>query len=459
MTSTTRSRTQTARSSISIRRSTRYVLVPVAKAYRTVLPAPMRMTVHDFLQNLNAPVIFANDVLQADPNSPAATLARAALQYDGRARRPVRCRDADGAALSHQRFRHHAGDLGRRRGPLYHRAAARPVEPARSRRQGRATALPIPATIVAGNAHMLWATSRAAGRRRASTGASRNIETLADIESTSLDYYATIRSLYRQRRQVEIRHERLVLPNAAPQRSDTKPEPAMSYTVSPPSQPAGASCKMIGRFRCGHRSLCGPSPDPRRRARRRRRTRVPLSARSGSRRSRCWGRAYRRRQRLNRFRELFHNDFDVPGIGQFVLGRYWRTATPQEQQEFLQLFQEYIVRAYSARLAEYGGEPFRVTGTRPSGDETIVSSEIVRGNGAPVGVDWYLIERRRALQNHRCLCRRHQHEGDAARRIRLGDPAQWRSGRCADRTVAPEALERLIRLSSRAGGAVGSTRR
>ncbi|HEX3954487.1 MAG TPA: ABC transporter substrate-binding protein [Stellaceae bacterium] len=98
-------------------------------------------------------------------------------------------------------------------------------------------------------------------------------------------------------------------------------------------------------------------------------------------------------QRLMRFREIFRNDFDVPGIGQFVLGRYWRIATPQEQQEFLQLFQEYIVRAYSARLGEYGGEPFRVTGVRPNGSESIVSSEIVRPSAAPIVVDWYLINR------------------------------------------------------------------
>ena len=98
-------------------------------------------------------------------------------------------------------------------------------------------------------------------------------------------------------------------------------------------------------------------------------------------------------QRLARFRELFRNDFDVPGIGQFVLGRYWRTATPQEQQDFLALFQEYIVRAYSARLAEYGGEPFRVTGSRPNGAETVVSSEIIRTNGSRIAVDWYLIDR------------------------------------------------------------------
>src|SRR5271155_137259 len=97
-------------------------------------------------------------------------------------------------------------------------------------------------------------------------------------------------------------------------------------------------------------------------------------------------------QRLARFRELFHNDFDIPGIGQFVLGRYWRTATPQQQQDFLALFQEYLVRAYSARLSEYAGEPFRVTGSRPGdADQTIVSSEIVRPSGSRIAVDWYLI--------------------------------------------------------------------
>ncbi len=94
--------------------------------------------------------------------------------------------------------------------------------------------------------------------------------------------------------------------------------------------------------------------------------------------------------RVARFRELFHNDFDVPGIGRFVLGRYWRIATPQEQQQFLDLFQEYIVRAYSARLGEYGGEPFRVTGARPNGDETVVASQILRPGGSPTEVDWYL---------------------------------------------------------------------
>src|SRR5213082_2094818 len=98
-------------------------------------------------------------------------------------------------------------------------------------------------------------------------------------------------------------------------------------------------------------------------------------------------------QRVARFRQLFQNDFDVPGIGQFVLGRYWRTASPQEQQEFLQLFQEYVVQAYSARLGEYGGAPFRVTGSRPAGDEVVVTSEIARPGAPPIQIDWFLINR------------------------------------------------------------------
>jgi phospholipid transport system substrate-binding protein len=96
-------------------------------------------------------------------------------------------------------------------------------------------------------------------------------------------------------------------------------------------------------------------------------------------------------QRVARFRELFRNDFDLTGIGQFVLGRYWRTATPQEQQDFLGLFHEYLVRAYSARLGQYSGEQFQVLNARQYGAETIVSSQILRHGGAPVQVDWYLI--------------------------------------------------------------------
>jgi phospholipid transport system substrate-binding protein len=96
-------------------------------------------------------------------------------------------------------------------------------------------------------------------------------------------------------------------------------------------------------------------------------------------------------QRDARFRALFDQDFDVPAIARFVLGRYWRIATPAQQQEFVRLFADYTALAYSNRLAAYSGETLRVTGSQPEPDGPIVTSEIIRPNGAPpTKVDWRL---------------------------------------------------------------------
>src|SRR5258708_17122954 len=95
-------------------------------------------------------------------------------------------------------------------------------------------------------------------------------------------------------------------------------------------------------------------------------------------------------QRLAGFQELFRTDSDVPGLGCCVLGRFWRAFTPFEQQEFLSLFERYVVLTYSEKLSDYtedGGCP-RVTGSRPEPDGVIVSSQIVRAwTAQPLKVD------------------------------------------------------------------------
>jgi len=104
-------------------------------------------------------------------------------------------------------------------------------------------------------------------------------------------------------------------------------------------------------------------------------------------------------QRRAGFRQLFHDDFDVPGLGRFVLGRFTRIMTAPQQQEFLRLFESYVIATYSDRLSEYvaGGVVPRVIGSRLVPDGAIVSSEFVRGSGSsPAGsirVDWRLSER------------------------------------------------------------------
>jgi phospholipid transport system substrate-binding protein len=97
--------------------------------------------------------------------------------------------------------------------------------------------------------------------------------------------------------------------------------------------------------------------------------------------------------RTARFRHLFENDFDLPGAARFVLGPHGRDLTPQQQQEFLTLFREALAQAYSQKLGQYGGQPFRVTGSRPMGGETIVSSQVDRAGGAPIEIDWHVADR------------------------------------------------------------------
>jgi len=95
-------------------------------------------------------------------------------------------------------------------------------------------------------------------------------------------------------------------------------------------------------------------------------------------------------EREQRFKTMLTEDFDMPRISRFVLGRYWLSASDQEKKEFQRLFEEYVVRAYATRFSEYSGQTVKVTGSRTEGqDDAVVSSQILQPQGGPpVKVDW-----------------------------------------------------------------------
>ena len=96
--------------------------------------------------------------------------------------------------------------------------------------------------------------------------------------------------------------------------------------------------------------------------------------------------------RQARFRQLFHDDFDGPGMARFVIGRYWRSAGPEEQREFVTLFEDYVAFVYTARLANFGRQTFKIRGSRSDGDGVIVSSDVISpGNVSPLRIDWRLV--------------------------------------------------------------------
>ena len=95
------------------------------------------------------------------------------------------------------------------------------------------------------------------------------------------------------------------------------------------------------------------------------------------------------REREMRFRSILQRAFDMQLIARSTLGHYWRIATPEQRKEYVKLFEDFVVQAYAARFKEYSGESFKVGQTRPlNGRETLVNSQIVRPDQAPVVVQW-----------------------------------------------------------------------
>jgi phospholipid transport system substrate-binding protein len=103
------------------------------------------------------------------------------------------------------------------------------------------------------------------------------------------------------------------------------------------------------------------------------------------------GRGTSEAERARRFRTMLTENFDVPTIARFVIGRYWRVANEQERQEYMRLFTDMLVGMYASRFSEYQGEQVRTTGSRSNAEGDIfVNSDVVRPQGQPAKVEWVL---------------------------------------------------------------------
>jgi phospholipid transport system substrate-binding protein len=95
--------------------------------------------------------------------------------------------------------------------------------------------------------------------------------------------------------------------------------------------------------------------------------------------------------RIDRFRTLFHRNFDIPSLARFALGRYWPLATPAQQQTYIGLFDEMVVWSYASHFESYGGGTFHITASRSDSEHDAFVTTVVTPNaGPPVNVDWRL---------------------------------------------------------------------
>lgn len=98
-------------------------------------------------------------------------------------------------------------------------------------------------------------------------------------------------------------------------------------------------------------------------------------------------------QRRERVAAILRRAVDVEGVGRFILGRWWRQATPAQQQEYLRLFEETLIRNLSARFGEYQGVRFALGRSQQRTEDDVLVNTIIERPGQPAfALDWRVAE-------------------------------------------------------------------
>ena len=93
-------------------------------------------------------------------------------------------------------------------------------------------------------------------------------------------------------------------------------------------------------------------------------------------------------QRQSQLQAIVDRNVDVPGIAKFCLGRFWRVASPTQQQAYLDLFHRVLMESITGKVGEYKGVAIAVGKAAPREGAIDVPTTINRPGNPPSNVDW-----------------------------------------------------------------------
>jgi phospholipid-binding lipoprotein MlaA len=180
------------------------VATPVAKFYRSAVPQPAREGIHNALDNLNAPVVLVNDVLQGDGTKAGNTFSRFVVNSTVGIAGLVDVAARIGIPGHENDFGITMGKGGVAEGSYLVLPFVGPRPPRDLVGNGVDIGFD-PLTYITWNNSTLYMMIRAGASVLDSRAAT--IDQVESIERSSIDFYATTRSLYRQNRNAQIRGE------------------------------------------------------------------------------------------------------------------------------------------------------------------------------------------------------------------------------------------------------------
>jgi phospholipid transport system substrate-binding protein len=103
--------------------------------------------------------------------------------------------------------------------------------------------------------------------------------------------------------------------------------------------------------------------------------------------------ALQSQERRTQIRQAVLQRFVFEEMAQRSMGQHWRTLTPQQRQEFVELFTDLLERSYMARIESYKAGPQGVRYPKEDidGERAVVHTEILSARDLPIMVDYTLL--------------------------------------------------------------------
>lgn len=86
--------------------------------------------------------------------------------------------------------------------------------------------------------------------------------------------------------------------------------------------------------------------------------------------------------------------FDFTRMTRLAVGRYWRDASPEQQQKLVNEFRNLLVRTYATSLSNYKNQTLEVKPLRlsPTDTDVTVKSMVNQPGGKPIPIDYQMIK-------------------------------------------------------------------
>ena len=99
---------------------------------------------------------------------------------------------------------------------------------------------------------------------------------------------------------------------------------------------------------------------------------------------------YSKKEKIKKLKEIASETVDIKGIGYYTLGAYRKNISDDQIKKYNTLFEQYFLKSFSSRLAEYSNPEIEVTIKKElNKNYTIVSSKLVATEQRPeVKIDW-----------------------------------------------------------------------